>query len=206
MLSRVNTTWMVRIPRDQAWKATPRRRKKRRGLQEAVRHRRVTSQQQGGPLSASALRPGEITRHPRFRRTSASPASVCEATTAHNIPTMVRQEVLLLDIAPDANLIKQYIDHHAPGNVPPAIVDSIRYPGSGVLNMRIFHFADRLVMIMDVEDDFSFEKKAASDGGNPDVDRWETLMENFQREIKDPEGKQTGKWKRAELCFDLSQH
>lgn len=119
---------------------------------------------------------------------------------------MVRQEVLLLDIASDPALVAQYIDHHAPGNVPRPILDSIRYPGSGVLNMRIFHFADRLVMIMDVEDDFSFDKKAASDGGNPDVEKWETLMERFQREIKDPAGKQTGKWKRAELCFDLSKH
>ncbi|EST07471.1 Rhamnose mutarotase [Kalmanozyma brasiliensis GHG001] len=119
---------------------------------------------------------------------------------------MVRQEVLLLDIASDPTLVAQYIDHHAPGNVPRPILESIRYPGSGVLNMRIFHFADRLVMIMDVEDDFSFDKKAASDGGNADVEKWETLMERFQREIKDPEGKQTGKWKRAELCFDLSQH
>ncbi|SPO19634.1 related to L-fucose mutarotase [Ustilago trichophora] len=119
---------------------------------------------------------------------------------------MVRQEVLLLDIASDPTLIKQYIDYHAPGNVPRPILDSICYPGSGVINMRIFHFSDRLVMIMDVEDDFSFEKKAASDGGNPDVEKWETLMEKFQREIKDPSGQQKGKWKRAELCFDLSDH
>lgn len=119
---------------------------------------------------------------------------------------MVRQEVLLLDIASDPSLIRQYIDYHAPGNVPRAILDSIRYPGSGVLNMRIFHFADRLVMIMDVDDDFSFEKKAASDAGNAEVERWERLMEQFQREIEDPSGKQGGKWKRAELCFDLSEH
>jgi len=120
--------------------------------------------------------------------------------------TMVRQEVLLLDIASDPSLIKQYIDYHAPGNVPKAIVDSIRYPGSGVLNMRIFQFADRLVMIMDVQDDFCLEKKAASDRGNPEVEKWETLMQNFQKEIQDPQGIQNAKWKRAELCFDLSQH
>ncbi|CBQ71695.1 conserved hypothetical protein [Sporisorium reilianum SRZ2] len=119
---------------------------------------------------------------------------------------MVRQEVLLLDIASDPSLIQQYIDHHAPGNVPRPILESIRYPGSGVLNMRIFHFADRLVMIMDVEDDFSFEKKAASDSGNPEVEKWETLMEKFQREITDPSGEQADKWKRASLCFDLNQH
>ena len=119
---------------------------------------------------------------------------------------MVRQEVLLLDIASDPTLIAQYIDYHSPGNVPRPILDSIRYPGSGILNMRIFHFADRLVMIMDVQDDFSFEHKAASDASNPDVDKWEKLMEQFQREIKDPQGKQTAKWKRAELCFDLNDH
>lgn len=119
---------------------------------------------------------------------------------------MVRQEVLLLDIADDRSLIQQYIDYHSPGNVPRPILDSIKYPGSGVLNMRIFHFADRLVMIMDVEDDFSFEKKAATDGANPHVAQWEAKMESFQREIPDPSGRQLGKWKRADLCFDLSKH
>lgn len=119
---------------------------------------------------------------------------------------MPRQEVLLLDVSPDPSLISQYIDYHSIGNVPKPILDSIKYPGSGVINMRIFHFSDRLAMIMDVEDDFSFEKKAASDGGNPEVEKWEKTMEKFQREIKDPTGKQGGKWKRAELCFDLSEH
>ncbi|CDR87149.1 uncharacterized protein SPSC_00275 [Sporisorium scitamineum] len=119
---------------------------------------------------------------------------------------MVRQEVLLLDIVSDPSLIKQYIDYHAPGNVPRAILESIRYSGSGVLNMRIFHFANRLVMIMDVEDDFSFEKKAASDAGNAEVEKWEALMEKFQREVKDPSGEQKGKWKRAKLCFDLNEY
>ncbi|SNX83408.1 uncharacterized protein MEPE_02115 [Melanopsichium pennsylvanicum] len=119
---------------------------------------------------------------------------------------MVRQELLLLDITSDPSLIKQYIDYHAPGNVPRAIIDSIIYPGSGVINMRIFHFADRLAMIMDVQDDFCFEKKAASDDANADVKIWETLMQNFQREIKDPSGIQKTKWKRAEMCFDLSKH
>lgn len=122
------------------------------------------------------------------------------------LATMVRQEVLLLDISSDPSLVSKYIDHHAPGNMPKSIVDSIRYPGSGVLNMRIFNFADRLVMIMDVEDDFSFESKAASDGSNPEVESWESLMAQFQREIVDPTGQQTGKWKRTQLCFDLSQH
>ncbi|ETS62726.1 hypothetical protein PaG_02464 [Moesziomyces aphidis] len=118
--------------------------------------------------------------------------------------TMVRQEVLVLDIASDPSLVAQYIDHHAPGNVPPAVLASIR--SAGIHNMRIFNFADRLVMLIDVDDDFDFAAKAASDGDNPDVEKWERLMQKFQREIPDPQGKQTDKWKHTQLCFDLSQH
>ena len=73
--------------------------------------------------------------------------------------------------------------------------------------MRIFTFSDRLVMILDVEDDFSFEAKAASDGGNAEVQQWERLMDTMQKELEDKEGKGGGwKWKRAVKCFDLSEH
>lgn len=115
---------------------------------------------------------------------------------------MVRQEVLVLDAVGD---VARYIDYHQPGNVPKAVLDSIRH-GTGILNMRIFHFANRLVMLMDVEDDFSFERKAGLDGSNAQVAQWEALMDAFQRPIPDPTGTQTGKWKVATKCFDVSEH
>ena len=108
----------------------------------------------------------------------------------------------MLDV--DPSLVAEYAEYHQPGNVPQPIIDSIRE--SGVLNMRIYHFADRLIMIMDVADDFSFEAKSNSEAGNADVDAWETLMNKYQREISDPSGRQTGKWKRADQIFDLSLH
>ncbi len=76
--------------------------------------------------------------------------------------------------------------------MPQSIVDSIRY-----LDLRLSH-AD-IPLCRSTGDDygmwkiiFRLKKKAASDGGNADVEKWEKLMEKFQREIKDPEGKQTG--------------
>lgn len=118
---------------------------------------------------------------------------------------MVRQEVLVLDTVDDPTQIARYVDYHQPGNVPKAVLDSIR-SGTGIVNMRIFNFASRLVMIMDVEDDFSFERKAGLDGSNEQVSQWEALMDAFQVPIQDPSGVQTAKWKVTTKCFDVSQH
>lgn len=118
---------------------------------------------------------------------------------------MVRQEVLVLDTVQDPAQIARYIDYHQPGNVPNAVLDSIRV-GTGIINMRIFQFANRLVMVMDVEDDFSFERKASLDGSNQQVSQWEALMDAFQVPVHDPSNSQSGKWKVATKCFDLSEH
>ena len=51
---------------------------------------------------------------------------------------------LALDLVNDPILIDQYIKHH--NNVWPEIIDSIK--DSGILDMQIFHVADRLFMII----------------------------------------------------------
>jgi L-rhamnose mutarotase len=57
-------------------------------------------------------------------------------------------------------------------------------------------------MIMDVADDFSFERKAAMDAANPKVLEWEALMGNFQAV---PAGADPVKrWGVMDKVFDLA--
>ncbi len=67
-------------------------------------------------------------------------------------------------LSPDPTSSK-YIDHQPRQRTPASSIPS----ATRLWNPQYahFHLADRLVMIMDVDDDFSFDKKAASDGGNP---------------------------------------
>ena len=102
-----------------------------------------------------------------------------------------------LDLRKDAELIAEYIEHHREGR--PEIHRSIR--DAGVVDMQIYELAGRLFMIMDTEDDFSFERKARMDAANPNVQEWEALMARFQDV---GEGADFGaKWKMMGKIFQL---
>jgi L-rhamnose mutarotase len=59
-------------------------------------------------------------------------------------------------------------------------------------------------MILEVDDTFSFEKKASMDGDNPKVQEWEALMWKFQQALPNtPEGT---KWVLMEKIYDLNRH
>ena len=110
-----------------------------------------------------------------------------------------QQYYLALDLKDDPQLIETYLQYHRPENVWPEITADIR--ASGVLNMEIYRVANRLFMIMTVEDDFSFEAKAEADAADPKVKEWETLMATFQQTLPGaPEG---SKWQRLERIFNL---
>jgi L-rhamnose mutarotase len=50
--------------------------------------------------------------------------------------------------------------------------------------MEIYRFDVRLFMIMETDDSFSFEKKAAVDAVNEKVQEWEILMWKYQQPVK----------------------
>jgi L-rhamnose mutarotase len=105
---------------------------------------------------------------------------------------------LTLDLQNDPAKISEYKRHHE--NIWPEIRDSLF--DSGVTNMEIYLHGTRMFMIMDVSDDFSFEKKAAMDAANPKVLQWEALMGNFQAV---PEGADpVRRWATMEKVFDLT--
>ncbi len=102
-----------------------------------------------------------------------------------------------LDLKDDPSLIAGYEKHHR--EVWPAILASITEAGITVLD--IYRTGNRLFMIMETTDDFSFEKKAAMDAANPIVQDWETLMWTFQQSL--PWAAPGEKWIRMEKIFQL---
>ena len=106
---------------------------------------------------------------------------------------------LTLDLQNDPAKIAEYKRHHE--KIWPEIRDSLF--AAGVTNMEIYLQGTRMFMIMDVNDDFSFEKKAAMDSANLKVLEWEALMGNFQAV---PEGANpVSRWQVTEKVFDLSK-
>ena len=104
---------------------------------------------------------------------------------------------LALDLKNDAQAIAQYEAYHKA--VWPEITDSIK--SSGIEKMQIYRVQNRLIMLIEASDDFSFEQKAALDAQNPKVQQWEALMDQFQQRI--PGTPQGAKWALAEPIFNL---
>ena len=104
---------------------------------------------------------------------------------------------LALDLKDDPGLIAEYEDYHK--KVWPEILDSIRSSGIEVLD--IYRTGNRMFMIIEANDDFSFEKKAATDASNEKVQDWETLMWKFQQAL--PWAKPGEKWILMNKIFSL---
>jgi L-rhamnose mutarotase len=103
-----------------------------------------------------------------------------------------------LDLVNDPALIEEYEQYHR--KIWPEITASIRE--SGIHQMQIYRVENRLMMIMTVENDFSFVKKNAIDSTNGKVIEWEKLMWKYQRAL--PGSKAGEKWRLMKLIFDLN--
>ncbi len=110
----------------------------------------------------------------------------------------MKRYCLALDLKDDPQLIEEYKTHHQ--DVWPEILESIR--DSGITDMEIYLLGNRLFMIMEVEDNFSFERKSEMDQGNPKVQEWEDLMWKYQQAL--PLAKPGEKWMLMEKIFDLN--
>ena len=110
----------------------------------------------------------------------------------------MKRYCLALDLVNDPAMISQYIEHHKA--VWPEITDSIKK--SGIIDMQIFNVADRLFMVIEVEEGFSFEKKNKMDNQNPYVIKWEELMSTYQKTL--PNALPGEKWILMEKVFDLN--
>lgn len=110
---------------------------------------------------------------------------------------MNRRFCLSLDLKHHPALIAQYREYHQ--KIWPEITESIR--NSGIVDMEIYLLGTRMFMIMEVNESFSFEKKAKADRQNPKVQEWEELMWKFQQAL--PQAKPGEKWLMMERIFKL---
>ncbi|MBS1525708.1 MAG: L-rhamnose mutarotase [Bacteroidetes bacterium] len=105
---------------------------------------------------------------------------------------------LALDLKDDPALIAEYEEYHR--DVWPEIKKSIL--DSGITNMEIYRAGNRLFMVMETDESFSFGRKAAMDEANPKVQEWEQLMWKFQQAI--PGSKPGEKWVLMDRIFELN--
>ncbi|MEX1058520.1 MAG: L-rhamnose mutarotase [Natronospirillum sp.] len=107
--------------------------------------------------------------------------------------------VQLLDLKDDPDLIAEYKRHHQA--VWPEVTQSLR--GVGVIDMKIFSFGNRLVMLLTTEEGYqpeeAFQQYLNSD---PACIEWERKMDHFQQAV--PGAKVGQKWVPMDCCFDLS--
>ncbi|MBG6235895.1 L-rhamnose mutarotase [Pedobacter sp. CAN_A7] len=109
----------------------------------------------------------------------------------------IRRFCLTLDLVNDQKLISEYEAMHR--QVWPEIIQSIK--NSGIANMEIYRFEQRLMMIMEVVDSFSFEKKNEADHHDEKVQEWERLMWKYQQAV--PGAKPGEKWVLMNKVFEL---
>jgi L-rhamnose mutarotase len=108
---------------------------------------------------------------------------------------MTRRYCLALDLKDDPRLIEAYEARHR--QVWPEVLQSIA--ASGIVSMEIYRLQNRLMMVMEVDERFSFEGKAAADAANERVQAWEALMWTYQQAI--PGGPAGAKWRLMERIF-----
>ena len=112
-------------------------------------------------------------------------------------PKHMKKYCLALDLQPDPALIAEYEAMHRA--VWPEILDSIRE--AGIHSLEIYRIENRLFMVLEGDDDFTFEKKAALDAANPKVQEWESLMWRYQQAL--PSAGPGEKWVLMEKVFSL---
>jgi L-rhamnose mutarotase len=111
----------------------------------------------------------------------------------------MKKYCLAVDLVDDPNLIAEYERLHKPENARPEIKQSIL--DAGIINMEIYRTGNRMFMIMETDDSFSFDRKTAMDASNPKVQEWEQFVWKFQQAL--PWAKEGEKWVLMDKIFQL---
>lgn len=104
-----------------------------------------------------------------------------------------------LDLVNNSELIVEYEYWHKRENGWPEVRKSII--DAGIINMEIYRTGNRLFMIIETNNTFDLDMKAAIDAGNPKVQEWEKLMWKFQQPL--PWAKEGEKWILMNKMFQL---
>lgn len=106
---------------------------------------------------------------------------------------------LALDLKDDPELIAEYEQWHARGKGWPEVRQNDLK--AGILDLQIYRTANRMFMILETDDEFTFEKKAQLDADNTYVQEWEKLMWRFQQPL--PWAKEGEKWVLMDQIFQF---
>jgi L-rhamnose mutarotase len=112
---------------------------------------------------------------------------------------MTKRYYLTLDLKNDPKLIADYKRYHE--KIWPEITKSVK--NAGIVDLEIYLLGTRLFMVMEVNEQFSFEAKGKADRENPKVREWEDLMWQFQQAL--PHAKPGEKWMLMEQIFKLEK-
>lgn len=112
---------------------------------------------------------------------------------------MTRRFVRTIDLVDDRAAIAAYEAAHAPGNTPPAVLDSQRR--NGIAELEIFRHGTRLVMVMDVTDAFDPAALDRETQGDPVLTEWQRRMGAFQMPLPGENG-----WAAMPCIFRQGDH
>jgi L-rhamnose mutarotase len=104
-----------------------------------------------------------------------------------------------LDLKNNRKLIEEYKRWHRPEHIWEEIPEGLRQVG--ILEMEIFLFQNRLFMVVETPDDFSWNVQMEKLANLPMQKEWEAFMDAFQQRL--PESK--GKWQRMSGIFKLTE-
>ena len=113
----------------------------------------------------------------------------------------MKRYCLALDLKDDPTLIAEYERWHASGMGWPEVRQHDLK--AGVLDLQIYRTGNRMFMILETSDDFTFEKKAAMDADNAHIQEWEQLMWGYQQPL--PHAKPGEKWVLMEQIFQFEK-
>jgi L-rhamnose mutarotase len=114
---------------------------------------------------------------------------------------MVTQKYCLaLDLNEDPTLMGEYKKYHE--KIWPEIKKSII--DSGIENLDIYCVGNRMFMIIEANETFTFERKGEMDANNSKVQEWEELMWKYQKAL--PWANEGEKWMMMEKIFDLNEN
>ncbi len=110
----------------------------------------------------------------------------------------MKRYCLALDLKDDPMLIAEYEQWHQ--NVWPENEKNIL--DTGIINLEIYRVNNRLFMILEADDSFTFERKAKMDAANSKVQEWERLMWKFQQAL--PGARPGEKWVLMKKIYHLT--
>lgn len=114
-------------------------------------------------------------------------------------PVKTKRYCQTLSLKDNPDLIRIYREIHSEGKIWPEILAGIRQVG--ILEMEIYLSGTRLFMIVEVPDDFDWDKQMALLATLPRQAEWEAFTSKFQQALATSSSAE--KWQLMERIFHL---